>query len=84
MMTFVKATFVLATFDHIRNISANIEPILSKLFGPNFFRGPNYFGPEFCWNYTLLTKLFFKLIVKRKKVKLKSKSIKKKENLAKL
>ena len=30
-MTFVQATFVLATFVHIRNISAATDPILTKL-----------------------------------------------------
>ena len=30
MVTFVKATFVLATFVHIRNISADTDPILTK------------------------------------------------------
>ena len=31
MMTFVHAPFVLATFFHIRNISAVIDPIFTKL-----------------------------------------------------
>ena len=31
MVTFVQATFVLATFVHIRNISAVTDPILTKL-----------------------------------------------------
>ena len=44
MVTFVKATYVLATFVHIRNISAVTDPILTKLFGPNFW-GP-FFGPR--------------------------------------
>ena len=37
MVTFVLATYALATFFHISNISAVIGPILTKLFGPNFF-----------------------------------------------
>ena len=41
-MTFVLATFVPATFVHIRNISANINPILTKLWkkvpGTIFYR----------------------------------------------
>ena len=31
MVTFVQATFVLATFVHISNISAVADPILTKL-----------------------------------------------------
>ena len=33
-MTFVQATFVLATFVHIRDISALIDPIFTKLIKP--------------------------------------------------
>ena len=60
MMTFFKAIFVMATFVHIRNISAVTGPILTKLFGPNFFEimifvdqnvlGQNFFGPKFFLN----------------------------------
>ena len=39
MVTFVQATYVMATFVHISNISAVNDPILTKLFGPNFW-GP--------------------------------------------
>ena len=35
MMTFVQAAYVPATFVHISDISAVIDPILTKLFGPN-------------------------------------------------
>ena len=35
-MTFVHATFVLATFVHISNISAVADPILTKLLYPIF------------------------------------------------
>ena len=35
LVTLVQATFVLATFVHIRNISAVTDQILTKLFGPN-------------------------------------------------
>ena len=35
-MTFVQATFVLATFVDINNISAVTDPNLTKLFGPSF------------------------------------------------
>ena len=35
MMTFVQATYVLATLVHISNISAVIDHIFTKLFGPN-------------------------------------------------
>ena len=34
-MTFVQATYVLATFVHIRNISAVPDPIETKLFEQN-------------------------------------------------
>ena len=37
-MTFAQATFVLAAFVHIRNISAVTDQILAKLFGPNFLQ----------------------------------------------
>ena len=37
MVTFVLATYALVTFVHISNISAVTGPILTKLFGPNFF-----------------------------------------------
>ena len=37
-MTFVQATFVLATFVDIRNISAVTDPILTQLFWPNLLR----------------------------------------------
>ena len=53
-VTFVQATFVLETFVHIRDISAVTDPILNKLFWPNYFRAlifwpnillrPNFFG----------------------------------------
>ena len=56
MVTIVQATFVLATFVHIRNISAVTDLILTKLFVPNFwqaliflhtkFCGPTFFGPK--------------------------------------
>ena len=38
MMTFVQATYVLATFVHISNVSSvNVnDQILTKLSGPNF------------------------------------------------
>ena len=37
-MTTVKVTFVLVTYGHIRNIPAVYDPMLTKLFGPNFLR----------------------------------------------
>ena len=37
MVTFVKATYVIATFVRISNISAVCNPILTKLGGPIFF-----------------------------------------------
>ena len=37
MVTFVLATYAMVIIVHISNISAVSGPILSKLFGPNFF-----------------------------------------------
>ena len=56
MVTFVHETFVQATFVHIRNISAVTDPILTKLFGPDFLQALNFFGPKI-----LLTQSFFGL-----------------------
>ena len=39
MVAFVQATYVLVTVVYITNISAVIDPILTKLFGPDFW-GP--------------------------------------------
>ena len=58
MATVVKATFVLATFVHTRNISAVTDPMLTKCLWPNFLQAliflieifyqnfvwPNFFG----------------------------------------
>ena len=41
-MTFVHATFVFATYVHIRNISAVTDQILMKFWDPKFF-GPKFF-----------------------------------------
>ena len=73
MVSFVQATYVLAMFVHISNISAVSDPILTKLFGPNFsgskflwtniiFFGPNLFvDQQFCWNqYFLESKKIFR------------------------
>ena len=68
-VTFVKATFVLATFVHIRNVSAVTDPILTKRLGPNFwqaltflieiFLGPyKFFGPTILWTQNLWTQNF--------------------------
>ena len=38
MVTFVKVTFALATFDQISNISAVTASISTKLLGTNLFR----------------------------------------------
>ena len=58
MLRFVQATFALVTFVHISNMSAVTGPILTTLFGPNFFGvifffskhnillGPKDFRPE--------------------------------------
>ena len=71
MVTFVQATYVLASFVHISNISTNTDPISTKFFGPNFlgalifveyiffdqtYLDPNFFGPNF-----LLTLIFVEL-----------------------
>ena len=37
MVTFIQATYALATFVHIRNISSVTGPILTKHFGPNLW-----------------------------------------------
>ena len=50
--TFFKATFVLVTFVHIRNISAVTDRILTKHLGPDFFQTLTFlikiFLPIFC------------------------------------
>ena len=38
-VTYVKATYVMTTFVHIRNILAVKDPILTKLLGRKFFGG---------------------------------------------
>ena len=45
-VTFVQATYVLATFVHISNISAVTHPIFTKLFDP-IFGGKNVFDQNF-------------------------------------
>ena len=50
-VTFVQATFVPKTIFFFRNISPLTDPILTKLFGPNFaglnsFWTQNVFGPN--------------------------------------
>ena len=51
-VTFVQATFILAIFVHIRNISAVTDPILTKRLGPNFLQALTFlieiFLPKFC------------------------------------
>ena len=57
LKTFVQATYVMATFVHISNISAVTGPIFTKLFGSKFLEfiifvgqnvlGPNIFRPKF-------------------------------------
>ena len=42
-VTFVQATFALATFVHTKNNSAITDPILTKLFVPNFLVDLNLF-----------------------------------------
>ena len=65
MVIFVQGTIVRVIIVHIRNISTVTDPILTKLFGPNYlgakilfdpnFVGPkdfytqNLFGPKFFW-----------------------------------
>ena len=57
-VTFVHATFFLATFVHIRNTSAVTDPMLTKLFwsnylgAPTFFLDLNLFEPNFFWPKT--------------------------------
>ena len=50
-MTFVKATFDLGTFVHIRNISPVTDPILIKLLD-KFFVGLNFSWSTLVWTQT--------------------------------
>ena len=75
MVTFIQATFVLATFVQIRNVSAVTELILTKKFGPNilralifldellvlpkFFWNKNFFGPQHFLDPTFFGPTFF-------------------------
>ena len=64
MMTFAQAIFALGTFVHICNISAVIDPILTKLFGPNIlvnnlFLEPNSFGPNIFGQNVFLNRICF-------------------------
>ena len=58
MMTFVQATYVLATFVHIINIAAVIDPMLTKLFGPNIL-GALIFVTNFFLNKMPLAQIVF-------------------------
>ena len=49
MVTFVQATFVPETFVLFRNISPVTDPILTKLFGPNFCRPIFMLDPKCFW-----------------------------------
>ena len=65
MVIFVQSTFVLATFVHIRNISAVTESILAKL-GPKFLEAQNFciqncLDPKFCWTLIFWTKIFWEI-----------------------
>ena len=57
-VTFVEATFVLATFVHIRNVSAVTDRILTKCSGTNFLQALtfliDFFLPKVC-----LTQIFW-------------------------
>ena len=57
MVTFVKATYVLAIFVHIRNISIVTDPILTKLFWPNFFQPNIFFAPKIIFEH-FFTRMF--------------------------
>ena len=68
MIRFFQATYVLATFVHISNISGVTNPILTELFGSNFlgsfdpklfltqkfFRNKCFLGPTTFWPVILL------------------------------
>ena len=58
-VAFAMATFVLATFVHIRNISAVTDPILTKQFagGLNFFN-QHFYNQNFLWTKFYLIKFF--------------------------
>ena len=49
IVTFVQATYVLATFVHISIISAVTDPILSNLLGPNFFGAVIFVDQHIFW-----------------------------------
>ena len=59
MMTCVHATYVLVTFVHISNISAVIDPILTKLFGPNILGASIFVNKFFFGTRFFCTKSFF-------------------------
>ena len=63
MVTFVQATYALAAFVHITNISAVTGPILTKLFGTPFFGDIfvvlNVLGPNFIRHTFFLNPKFF-------------------------
>ena len=54
-VTFVHTIFVLAIFFHIRNISAVTDPILTKLFEPNFLGALIFLGEHLFWTKYLST-----------------------------
>ena len=73
MVIFVKATYVLVTFVHIRIISDVTDPLFTKLLGPNFFQqyfsyylpdfdqkflNPIFWGPQFSGPTVFWTKFF--------------------------
>ena len=62
-MTFVQATYLLATFVYISNISAVTDLILTKFFGPNFWGllllSKNFFLPNFFFTKYSLNQICF-------------------------
>ena len=64
MMTFVKAIFVPATLVEILGISADNEPMLTTLIGPNFL-GALIILDQNLFELHFWAKLVFKLVVKK-------------------
>ena len=59
IMTFVQATYFLATFVHISIISAVTEPILTKLFGPNLLGALILVDKNSCLDQTSFDQKYF-------------------------
>ena len=68
MVTSVQETFVLATFFHIRNMSAVTDPIWPKiwskiLFNPNLFEPKTLLDPKLFWTQIIGNQIFRTIIL---------------------